>query len=150
MKCVAAEDARRILLDIHEGLCGSHQGAKTLSKRAVRAGFYWPTMQQDAATLVKKCDKCQFHCKLSNIPPYEQISIFGAWPFDLWGIDIVGPFPKATLNKKWIIVAVEYFTKWVEAEALSKITAIAAKNFIWRNIICRFGIPHAIISDNGT
>jgi len=107
-------------------------------------------MQEDAANLVKKCAKCQFHSKLSSIPPYDQISISGAWPFDLWGIDIVGPFPKATLNRRWLIVAVEYFTKWVEAEALSEITAAAAKHFIWRNIICRFGVPYAIISDNGT
>lgn len=106
-------------------------------------------MQEDAANLVKKCAKCQFHSKLSSIPPYDQISISGAWPFNLWGIDIVGPFPKATLNRRWLIVAVEYFTKWVEVEALSEITVIAAKNFIWRNIICQFGVPYAIISNNG-
>lgn len=150
LRCAKREEADRLIAEVHEGLCGSHQGAKTLAKRVLRAGIYWPTLQQDAADLVKKCKKCQFHAKLSNIPPYAQVSIAGAWPFDLWGIDIVGPFPQATYQRRWIIVAVEYFTKWVEAEALSNIKASTATNFIWRNIICRFGIPHAIISDNGT
>ncbi|XP_078158896.1 uncharacterized protein LOC144554452 [Carex rostrata] len=137
LKCIPEDDAKRILLDIHEGFCGSHQGAKTLAKRAIRAGFYWPTMQQDAVNL--------------QHPSIQPDLYLGGMAFsDLWGIDIVGPFPKATLNKRCIIVAVEYFTKWVETEALSEIMAVVAKNFILRNIICRFGIPYAIISDNGT
>lgn len=96
LKCVSEDVAEKILLDIHEELCRSHQGAETLVKHAIQAEFYWPTMQEDTTNLVKKCAKCQYHNKLSNIPPYDQISISGAWPFDLWGIDIVGPFSKAT------------------------------------------------------
>ncbi|KAL2230406.1 UNVERIFIED_CONTAM: Gag-Pol polyprotein [Sesamum indicum] len=71
-------------------------------------------------------------------------------PFDQWGIDILGPFPPARAQKKFLIVAVEYFSKWVEAEAVSKITEREAINFIWKNIVCRFGIPRVLISDNGT
>ncbi|KAL2253185.1 UNVERIFIED_CONTAM: Gag-Pol polyprotein [Sesamum indicum] len=71
-------------------------------------------------------------------------------PFDQWGIDILGPFPPARAQKKFVIVAVEYFSKWVEAEAVSKITEREAINFIWKNIVCRFGIPRVLISDNGT
>ena len=107
-------------------------------------------MKGEATNLVRKCEKCQFNSKLSHIPPYERITISGAWPFDLWGIDIVGPFPLATRQRRWIVVAVEYFTKWVEAEALASITSAAIESFVWKNIICRFGIPHALISDNGT
>jgi hypothetical protein len=62
----------------------------------------------------------------------------------------MGPFPPAVHQKKWMIVAVEYFTKWVEAEALTDISADTARKFIWKNIVCRFGIPHTLISDNGT
>ena len=71
------------------------------------------------------------------------------WPFAQWGLDIVGPFLRATGNKKWLFVGINYFTKWVEAEPFSNIRDIDAKRFIWRNIITRFGIPHALISDNG-
>ncbi|KAL2246103.1 UNVERIFIED_CONTAM: Gag-Pol polyprotein [Sesamum indicum] len=73
-----------------------------------------------------------------------------ACPFDQWGIDIVGPFPPAQAQKKFIIVAVEYFSKWVEAEVVAKISEKEVINFIWKNIICRFGIPRILISDNGT
>ena len=85
-----------------------------------------------------------------SVPPYERISIASAWPFDLWGIYILGPFPQGTRQRKFIIVAVEYYTRWVEVEALATITATAVEKFIWKNIICRFGLPHALISDNGT
>jgi transposase InsO family protein len=78
------------------------------------------------------------------------ITIAGAWPFDLWGINILGHFPMATRQRRFILVAVEYFTKWVEAEALASITSQAVEKFIWKNIICRFGLPHVIISNNGT
>ena len=71
------------------------------------------------------------------------------WPFAQWGLDIVGPFLRATGNRKWLFVGIDYFTKWVEAEPLSNIRDIDAKRFIWRNIITRFGIPHTLISDNG-
>jgi hypothetical protein len=107
-------------------------------------------MKSEAKALVAKCEPCQYHSKYIKIPANKQIPISSAWPFDLWGIDIVGPFPTATRQRKFLIVAVEYFTKWVEAEALAKITAKATIGFIWKNIICRFGVPYALVSDNGT
>ncbi|XP_075644936.1 uncharacterized protein LOC142615907 [Castanea sativa] len=71
------------------------------------------------------------------------------WPFAKWGLDIVGPFPRATGNRRWLIVGTDYFTKWVEAEPLANIRDVDAKRFIWKNIITRFGVPHTLISDNG-
>ena len=70
-------------------------------------------------------------------------------PFAQWGLDIVGPFPKATGNKRYLLVGTGYFTKWVEAEPLANIRDVDAKKFVWKNIITRFGIPHTLISDNG-
>jgi hypothetical protein len=68
----------------------------------------------------------------------------------MWGAYILGPFPSSTGQEKWIIVAIDYFTKWVEAEALPSISAELVKKFYWRKIICRFGLPKYIVSDNGT
>ncbi|XP_020675858.1 uncharacterized protein LOC110094864 [Dendrobium catenatum] len=68
----------------------------------------------------------------------------------IWGIDILGPFPIATGKRKFIILAVDYFTKWVEAEPLVKITEANSKQFLWKNIICRFGNPAKVVTDNGT
>ena len=111
LKCLNSSKAQEMIAEVHEGICGSHQGAKTLSRRILRAGFWWPTIEEDTMKYVRKCDKCQKASKVTNVPPYERISIASAWPFDLWGIDILGPFPRATKQRKFIIVAVEYYTR---------------------------------------
>ena len=71
------------------------------------------------------------------------------WPFAQWGLDIVGPFPKAAGNKKYLLVGIDYFTKWVETEPLANIGDVDAKKFLWKNIVTRFGVPSTLISDNG-
>ena len=76
-------------------------------------------------------------------------TITSPWTFAQWGIDIVGPLPLGKGQVKFLLVAIDYFTKWVEAEALAMITEARIQNFVWKNIICRFGIPLMIISDNG-
>uniref|UniRef100_A0A2N9G704 Uncharacterized protein n=1 Tax=Fagus sylvatica TaxID=28930 RepID=A0A2N9G704_FAGSY len=72
------------------------------------------------------------------------------WSFSQWGLDIVGPLPRAPGNRQWLIVATDYFTKWVEAEPLVHITDADSKRFVWKNIITRFGIPRVLVSDNGS
>ncbi|KAL0445575.1 UNVERIFIED_CONTAM: hypothetical protein Slati_1685400 [Sesamum latifolium] len=69
-------------------------------------------------------------------------------PFMQWGMDIVGPFPLTAGQRKFLLVAIDYLTKWVEAEPLARITEGEVMKFIWKNIVCRFGIPREIISDN--
>jgi hypothetical protein len=71
------------------------------------------------------------------------------WPFQRWGLDIVGPLPMAQGNLKFTFVAVEYFTKWIEARAVSTITSKTAQKFFWQNIICRFRVPSELTVDNG-
>ncbi|KAL0458916.1 UNVERIFIED_CONTAM: hypothetical protein Slati_0518800 [Sesamum latifolium] len=85
------------------------------------------------------------HTSASRTPHYHVIPC----PFRQWGIDIVGPFPLAAGQRKFLLVAVDYFTKWIKAEPLARITEGEVMKFIWKNIICRFGIPREIISDNG-
>ena len=72
------------------------------------------------------------------------------WPFARWGLDIIGPFPAARGNLRFAFVAIEYFSRWVEAEPVAKITAVAAQRFVWKNIVCRYGVPRDIVTDNGT
>ena len=76
-------------------------------------------------------------------------TISSPWPFAQWGIDIMGPLPQGKRQMKFLLIAIDYFTKWVEAEALATITETKVQNFIWKNIVCRFRIPKTIISDNG-
>ena len=75
--------------------------------------------------------------------------IYSPWPFAQWGIDIMGPFPLGKKKLRFLIVIVDYFTKWVEAEPVTMITEAKITSFVWKNIICRFGVPYVIISDNG-
>ena len=71
------------------------------------------------------------------------------WPFAQWGLDTMGPFPTAIRQLKFLVVGIDYFTKWVEAEALATITEKNIRSFVWRCIICRFGIPRVLVLDNG-
>ena len=106
-------------------------------------------MLRDATELVRKCKICQEHAKISHIPFEPLTSVTSPWPFQYWGLDILGPLPIGMGQCKFIIVAVDYFTKWAEAEPLATITEQKIRNFVWRSIIYRFSILRALVSDNG-
>ena len=106
-------------------------------------------MKKDSADFVQKCDKCQRFAKTTHQLPEQLSSFVAPWPFAQWGLDILGPFPLAKAQKKFLIVSYEYFTKWVEAEVVAAITQKNVEIFLWKNIICRFGILQRIIIDNG-
>ena len=75
--------------------------------------------------------------------------MMASWPFTQWGLDILGPFPIRTRQMKFLEVEIDYFTKWVEAKPLAKITQQNVKNFVWKSIVCRFGVPKVLVCDNG-
>ncbi|KAJ3707699.1 hypothetical protein LUZ61_011404 [Rhynchospora tenuis] len=149
LTCVGKAKAAELLNETHQGICGSHQGPRTLGKRIMRQGYYWPTLRKDAEDLVRRSAQCQFHARIDHKPPNKLKPITSPWPFDIWGIDILGPFPQAKGNLKFIVVAVEYFTKWIEVKALSLITSQKITDFLEHHIVYRYGIPHTIITDNG-
>lgn len=107
-------------------------------------------MLKDAQDYVNLCDKCQQHGDMHLAPHAELTSLVSPWPFTWWGIDLLGPFPKAAGQLKYLVVAIDYSTKWIEAEPLAKITAKNVLRFFKRNILARFGVPTLVISDNGT
>ena len=93
LKCVGREDANYILREIHEGICGNHIGARTLAGKTLRQGYYWPTMLKDVTNLVRKCKACKEHAKISHLPYEPLTSVTSPWPFQQWGLDILGPLP---------------------------------------------------------
>ena len=105
-------------------------------------------MQRKALEYVRKCDQCQRFAPSIHQPGGILNLLSSPWPFAQWGLDIVGSFPKAVGNKKYLLVSTDYFTKWVEVEPLANIRDVDAKKFIWKNIVTRFGVPHMLISDN--
>ncbi|XP_022143565.1 uncharacterized protein LOC111013434 [Momordica charantia] len=116
LKCISKEDGYYVLREVHEGVCGNHSRARSLS---------------------------------AKVPAELLIPISAPWPFAQWGVNLIGPFPLGKGQAKYAVVAVDYFTKWAEAEALSTITEARVTNFIWTNVVCCFGIPNAIVTDNG-
>nr|XP_009412969.1 PREDICTED: uncharacterized protein LOC103994370 [Musa acuminata subsp. malaccensis] len=149
LRCLEPDEARTVLAETHEGACGEHIGGRTLAHKILRQGYYWPTMCQDAKAYVQWCGSCQQHSRAPRQPSVPLCPIDCAWPFAQWGLDILGPFPPALGQRKYIIVGVDYFTKWVEAEPLATITEHQVEKFVWKNLVTRFGLPKTIITDNG-
>ena len=116
----------------------------------LQMSYYWPTMKKDMIEFVKKCHSCQAQANLIHAHLQSLHSIVTPWPFHTSGLDLVGPVSPPSHGYIWILVAMEYFTKWVEAISLLKATGGAVTNFIKENVIVRFGVSHRIISDNGT
>lgn len=99
----------------------------------------------------KSCEKCQMHGNLQSVPADELHSIIKPWPFRGWALDLIGKIhPASTKGHEYILVGVDYFTKWVEAVPLKDVTQKEIIDFIENNIICRFGIPQTITTDQGT
>ncbi|CAN1224940.1 Transposon Tf2-9 polyprotein [Linum perenne] len=150
LRCLNDEEASFTLREIHQGVCGMHIGAKSLEKNVLLQGYYWPTIRRDSEELVKRCHKCQLFANTHHLPSTALQPIISPWPFAFWGMDLLGPFPEAVGKRKYIIVAVDYFTKWVEAEALASITAYQVQKFVLKNIITRFSLPLGFVCDHGT
>ncbi|GJU91879.1 reverse transcriptase domain-containing protein [Tanacetum coccineum] len=147
-RCVFGQEALEILKACHEGPTGGHHSANITAQKVFDAGFFWPTIYQDAHSMIKSCDACQRQGKISHRDEMPQNAIQVCEIFDVWGIDFMGPFPSSRGNK-YILVAVDYLSKWVEAKALPTNDARVVVKFL-KSLFSRFGAPRAIISDRGT
>ncbi|XP_022007316.1 uncharacterized protein LOC110906501 [Helianthus annuus] len=147
-RCVSREEGAGILRHVHEGLTGGHHGAHVTAQKVFDCGFYWPTVVVNAAEFVRKCDRCQRTGNISSKDEMPQNPIQVLEVFDVWGIDFMGPFPSSSGNR-YILVAIDYVSKWVEAQASPTNDARVVVRFL-KKLFTRFGTPRAIISDRGT
>nr|CAN61212.1 hypothetical protein VITISV_014943 [Vitis vinifera] len=91
---------------------------------------------QDCCQFVQRCLECQMHGDLIHVPPSELHALTSSWPFLVWGIDVIGKIsPKSSNGHEYILVAVDYFTKWVEAASYARLTAAKVAKFIRSHII---------------
>jgi hypothetical protein len=150
LKCLSRTEGMELMKEIHAGLCGSHIGSRPLLGKVFRQGFYWPKAASNVAKLVQKCEGCQKCARDQKQPSSHTQLIQPTWPLQRWGLDLLGPLPPAQGNLKYVVVAVEYFSKWIEAKPLATITSVTVQKFFCQNIVCRFGVPKAITVDNGT
>ncbi|GJW94547.1 reverse transcriptase domain-containing protein [Tanacetum coccineum] len=130
------------------GPSGGHHGIATTARKVFEVGFYWPRVFRDARKLVQVCDACQRAGNISSRDEAPQNYIQVCEIFDVWGIDFMGPFSSSKGNK-YILVAIDYVSKWVEAQAFPTSDARNVVNFL-KKLFARFGIPKALISDRGT
>ena len=150
LRCLGTPKAQSVMQEVHMGECGNHQGKRRLLQHLLNLGYFWPTMKQDAANYVKMCHTCQVHGNLIHTHPTNLQNMMNPWSFHTWGLDLIGPINPPSKGHIWILVAIEYFTKWVEAIPLKNAIGPVVANFIWEHIICSFGIHHKIASDNDT
>jgi transposase InsO family protein len=147
--CVEPDKGIAILKDIHQGECGHHVAFKALVAKAFCHGFFWPTTLEDAKQLVRKCNGCQRFSAKRHQPVDALKTIPITWLFAVWGQDMLGPFKTAHGGMTHLLVAVDKFTKWIEAKPIKKLGGSTAVTFV-KDITVRYGIPDSIITDNGT
>jgi len=148
-RCVPESEMRQVMDGCHSSAYGGHHGGERTAHKVLQSGFFWPTLFRDAAGYVKSCDQCQRMGAISTQHEMPLHNILEVEIFDVWGIDFMGPFPPSNGNQ-YILVAVDYVSKWVEAVALPTNDAKVVLKFLKKHIFTRFGTPRAIISDGGT
>jgi hypothetical protein len=146
---ISIAQGQKLLQEIHSGACGHHAAPQALVGNAFQQGFYWPTAVADATRIVRSCQGCQFYAKQTHMPAQALQTIPITWSFAVWGLDLVGPLQKAPGGFTHLLVAIDKFSKWIEVRPLTSIRSEQAVAF-FTNIIHRFGVPNAIITDNGT
>nr|CAN66357.1 hypothetical protein VITISV_037956 [Vitis vinifera] len=146
--CLDRASTDRVMREVHAGVCGPHMGGHMLARKIIRTGYFWLTMEIDCCQFVQKCPEYQIHGDLIHAPPSELHALTSPLPFSVWGIDIIGKVsPKSSNGHEFILVAIDYFTKWVEAASYARLTSARVASFIRSHIICRYRVPHELISD---
>eukprot|EP00253_Pinus_taeda_P010165 PITA_10165 len=149
--CLEKTEAEKVLQELHDGPAGGHYAEDATAHKILRAGYYWPTLFKDSHSYVRKCQICQTTAgrqrKLSM--PLQSVNI--EQPFSQWGLDIIGEIvPHSSKQHRYILMATNYFTKWVEAVPLKTANSENIIEFIDQFIITRFGLPSALTFDNAS
>jgi hypothetical protein len=114
-------------------MCGHHAAPRTLVRNTFRQGFYWPTAVADANEVVRTREGCQFYARKTNLSAHALQTIPVTWPFAVWGLDIVGPLRMAPGGYTHLLVAIDNFSKWIEARSITNLRAEQAVTFFYRH-----------------
>ena len=137
------------MIELHRGACGGHLYWKSTANKILRVGYYWTPLFLDVFAKVRACMECQkFSSKDKLLPlPLNPISVSS--PFQQRGLDFIGDInPPSTGHHKWILTAVDYFIKWIEAIPTRNATDAVIIKFLLENIFARFGTPRKLVTDN--
>nr|GEU70023.1 reverse transcriptase domain-containing protein [Tanacetum cinerariifolium] len=143
LQCIGSLQANYVLRDIHGGSCSMHASTRSVVAKALLTKYYWPTMHKDARTLIKACQDCQVHRPVQRNPQQKLTLITSLWSFYKWEIDIYGPFSEGPGKVKFLIVAIDYFTKWIKAKPVVTITGNQCKKLCIRQRFASVKHPQA-------
>lgn len=148
-RIVIPESKKNEVLELsHNHPMAGHMGIKNTYDR-IAASHFWPSMKTDVRDFVISCDQCQKRNKKRDTPEISSAKIVPK-PFYHVGIDVIGPLPITLTGKRYIVVAIDFFTKWVEARSVAEASSHEITQFIYEELICRHGIPYELTSDRGT
>ncbi|KAM1515645.1 hypothetical protein ACFX10_014724 [Malus domestica] len=150
--CLGPQESARAIAEVHEGVCGAHQSGRKMRWLLRRHDYFWPRILKDCIEFARGCVQCQIHGPIQRVPAESLHSVIKSWPFRGWAMDVIGKITPTSGAAKhaWIIVATDYFTKWVEAKSYAELTSKEVCDFVEEHIVTRFGVPETIITDNGT
>ena len=133
----------------HSSTCGGHNYQKNTTHKILKAGYYWPVLFADVCTSVRACDQCQRFIGMQQLKSLPLRPVIVNGPFQQWGLDFIGEINPSSIGKhKWILVATDYFTKWIEAIPTRNATHQFIMRFLYENIFSRFGCPVRLVTDN--
>eukprot|EP00253_Pinus_taeda_P036332 PITA_36332 len=140
-RCLTLEEAEKVLNDCHSSACGGNQYGYATAQRILRAGYFWPTMFKDCITTVRSCHACQIFDSKTRRPPTPLQPVVAIGSFAKWGIDFMTCNPTSTGGHGYIIVAVDYFTKWAEAMPTLNNSGETTTLFFFNHVVSRFSVP---------
>jgi hypothetical protein len=151
LKCLGEEEAKILMGEIHEGVCGAHQSTFKMKWMIRNNNYYWPMILADCFKYYKGCQECQKFGCIQRVPASAMNPIVKPWPFRGWAIDLIGQiYPSSSKGHKFVLVATYYFTKLVEAISIKTMTTGNMIDFVNEHIVYRFGIPQTITTDPGS
>ncbi|MCO5613259.1 hypothetical protein L7F22_067535 [Adiantum nelumboides] len=142
------EEIPSILEGLHEEACGGHFAQELTAKKILLSGYVWPSLHIDVQHWCKSCHNCQVNENKHLLHGPRQLLLANG-PFEKWGIDAMGPLPRTKNGKLYILVAIDYMTRWVEAQSVTRVNEKTVSRFVYTHICCRFGTPLEIVFDNG-
>eukprot|EP00253_Pinus_taeda_P030032 PITA_30032 len=148
-RCLTLEEAERVLNDFHFGTCGGHMSGYATTQKILCAGYFWPSIFKDCILVVRSCHECQIYQRKICAPPTPLHLVVTIGPFSKWAIDYMTYNPRSAGGHGYIIISIDYFTKWAEVIPTLSEDGHTTAQFLFNHVISRFGVPQAIVTDHG-